>query len=91
MLLVGLTSPIMGAAADHGNRKKLFLFIYTIVCVVATIMLYSLEPGMIVVIGGYFSYDKASFYIVGLIAGIAMGSSQAASRALMGGLIPEFH
>jgi UMF1 family MFS transporter len=41
------------------------------------------------VAGGYISYDKVSFYIVGLIAGIAMGSSQAASRALMGGLIPE--
>jgi UMF1 family MFS transporter len=44
---------------------------------------------MVVVAGGYVSYDKVSFYIVGLIAGIAMGSSQAASRALMGGLIPE--
>lgn len=42
-----------------------------------------------VVIGGYFSYDQFTFYMVGLIAGIAMGSSQAASRALMGRLIPE--
>lgn len=44
---------------------------------------------MIVVIGGFFSYDKAAFYMVGLVAGVAMGSSQAASRALMGRLIPE--
>ena len=44
---------------------------------------------MVVVVGGFFSYDKATFYIVGLIAGVAMGSSQAASRALMGRLIPE--
>jgi len=44
---------------------------------------------MIVVIGGFFSFDKATFYVVGLIAGVAMGSSQAASRALMGRLIPE--
>ena len=44
---------------------------------------------MIVVVGGFFSYDKATFYLVGLIAGVAMGSSQAASRALMGRLIPE--
>jgi len=42
-----------------------------------------------VVVGGFLSYDKATFYIVGLIAGVAMGSSQAASRALMGRLITE--
>lgn len=44
---------------------------------------------MLVVVGGFFSFEKATFYIVGLIAGVAMGSSQAASRALMGRLIPE--
>ncbi|MGD9487086.1 MAG: MFS transporter [Calditrichaceae bacterium] len=40
-------------------------------------------------VGAFFSYDQLSFYAVGLIAGIAMGSSQSASRALMGILIPE--
>jgi len=44
---------------------------------------------MIVVIGGFLSYNAATFYAVGLIAGVAMGSSQAASRAMMGRLIPE--
>lgn len=44
---------------------------------------------MIVVIGGFLSTGPASFYVVGLIAGVAMGSSQAASRALMGQLIPQ--
>ncbi len=44
---------------------------------------------MIVVVGGFLSFTAATFYIVGLIAGVAMGSSQAASRALMGRLIPE--
>ncbi len=44
---------------------------------------------MSVAIGGFLSYSAATFYIVGLIAGVAMGSSQAASRALMGRLIPE--
>ncbi len=44
---------------------------------------------MAVVVGGFLSFTAATFYIVGLIAGVAMGSSQAASRALMGRLIPE--
>lgn len=44
---------------------------------------------MLVVLGGFLSQSVFSFYIVGLIAGIAMGSSQASSRALMGRLIPE--
>lgn len=44
---------------------------------------------MLVVVGGFFSNSASSFYMVGLVAGIAMGSSQAASRALMGRLIPE--
>lgn len=35
-------------------------------------------------IGAFFSYDKTSFYIVGNIAGLAIGSSQSASRALIG-------
>ena len=42
-----------------------------------------------VTLGAFFSYDKISFYIVGMFAGVAMGSSQAASRALMGNFIPE--
>ncbi len=43
---------------------------------------------ILVTIGGFFSYDMVTFYIVGLLAGVAMGSSQSASRALMGKLIP---
>jgi len=42
-----------------------------------------------VILGGFFSQSAFSFYLVGLVAGLAMGSSQSASRALMGQLIPE--
>ncbi len=48
MSIVALSAPIMGAVADYSNRKKLFLFIYTMLCITATAMLYYLQPGMIV-------------------------------------------
>lgn len=47
MLIVAVSAPIIGAMADYGNRKKQFLFSYSITCILATIALYYLEPGMI--------------------------------------------
>jgi UMF1 family MFS transporter len=44
---------------------------------------------MAVTLGAFLSNSVWSFYLVGLTAGIAMGSTQAASRAMMGRLIPE--
>ncbi len=43
-ITVALLSPIMGALADRGGYRKLFLFISTVVCVVGTVMLYFPEP-----------------------------------------------
>ncbi len=47
MSLVALSAPLMGAVADYSNRKKLFMLIYTILCIMAMASLYFLEPGMI--------------------------------------------
>jgi len=47
MLLVALRSPSLGAVADYSSRKKYFLFIYSLVCITATALLYSLQSGMI--------------------------------------------
>ena len=47
MLLVALSAPVIGAIADYGNRKKEFLFGYSLTCIIATMTLYYLEPGMI--------------------------------------------
>lgn len=46
---------------------------------------------ILVVLGAYFAPDVTSYYIVGLVAGIAIGSSQASSRTLMGYLTPPAH
>jgi UMF1 family MFS transporter len=43
----------------------------------------------IVVIGAYFVEDKSVFFVIGMLAGIAMGSSQSASRSMMGLLTPR--
>ncbi len=41
-----------------------------------------------VVIGAFFSQDKLTFFIIGMIAGLALGSCQASSRSLMSTIIP---
>ena len=46
-LTVALLSPIMGALADRGGYRKLFLLISTAVCIGATAMLYTPLPGEI--------------------------------------------
>ncbi len=43
-----------------------------------------------VVIGAFLSQDKLTFFVVGTIAGLALGSCQASSRSLMSTILP-FH
>jgi MFS transporter, UMF1 family len=40
------------------------------------------------VVGAYYCYTKPGFYLVGMFAGLAMGSSQAASRTLVAAMSP---
>ena len=47
MFLVAVSSPVLGAIADYSSRKKRFLFVYSMVCILATISLYFLSAGMI--------------------------------------------
>lgn len=44
-----------------------------------------------VVVGAYFATTKLTFFFVGGVAGIALGSSQSASRSLMAKLTPAEH
>ena len=67
-------SVILGIVADKIGQKK-------------TIVI-SLFMWLVTVALAYFVYDKTGFYIVGLIAGAAMGSCQSASRSLMSKLTP---
>jgi UMF1 family MFS transporter len=45
MLLVALISPVLGAQADYSGRRKRFLFVFTLVSVIATALLALSGPG----------------------------------------------
>lgn len=47
MLLVGLSSPYLGAVSDGTARKKLFTGIYTAVCIAATALMWTVGRGQI--------------------------------------------
>lgn len=47
-LTVALLSPFLGAVADRGGHRKLFLLLTTIICVVATTGLYTVLPGSVI-------------------------------------------
>jgi len=44
---VGLASPFLGALADRGGFRKLFVIIATLICAVATATLYTVLPGQV--------------------------------------------
>ena len=67
-------SVLLGIVADSIGQKKTIII--------------SLILWLITVLIAYLVHDKTGFYVVGLIAGIAMGSSQSTSRSLMTKLTP---
>lgn len=48
MLTVALISPVAGAVADFSGRKKLFLILTTLMTVIATALMYFVQPGDVV-------------------------------------------
>ncbi len=48
MLVTALLSPIFGAVADNGAGKKRFLGVFTVLCILATALLYFVGEGMVV-------------------------------------------
>ena len=46
-LIVAALSPILGAVADRGGYRKLYLLVTTVVCVLASIALYFPVPGQV--------------------------------------------
>ncbi|MBK9099175.1 MAG: MFS transporter [bacterium] len=67
-------SVLLGIVADKIGQKK---------TIVITLFIWLLTVAL-----AYFIYDKTGFYVVGLLAGAAMGSSQSTSRSLMSKLTP---
>lgn len=67
-------SVILGIVADSIGQKK--TIIITLALWIITVMI------------AFLIHDKNAFYVVGLLAGAAMGSSQSTSRSLMSKLTP---
>jgi len=70
-----LGSVIFGIITDHIGPKK---------TITITLFIW-----IVVVIGAFFATSKFVFYIVGLLAGASIGSSQSSSRSLMALLTPK--
>ncbi|MCI0707859.1 MAG: MFS transporter [Ignavibacteriae bacterium] len=67
-------SLVFGVLADKlGHKKTLTL---------------SLLIWVVIVVIAYFTTDKTTFFVVGFLAGIALGSSQSSSRSLMSAIVP---
>lgn len=47
-LIVALSSPVLGAIADRGGYRKLFVVVSTLICIVATAALYTVLPGQVI-------------------------------------------
>ncbi|MCS6803682.1 MAG: MFS transporter [Acidobacteriota bacterium] len=47
MLLVAVTSPVMGAIADYTGVRKRLLVVYTLLSIIGTCLLATVQPGMI--------------------------------------------
>ena len=43
-LVIAFTSPIVGAIADQGGRRKLWLAVFTSLCIIATALLWTIKP-----------------------------------------------
>ncbi len=46
-VVVAVCAPILGALADHGGYRKLFVLLATLLCVLATMALYPVLPGQV--------------------------------------------
>lgn len=60
-IIVALVSPYVGAMADRGGYRRLFLLISTLVCIVGTTVLYFAQPGQIVMALVFFTLANIAF------------------------------
>ncbi|MDY6856950.1 MAG: MFS transporter [Thermodesulfobacteriota bacterium] len=60
-IIVALLSPMLGALADRGGYRKLFLLVATILCVIATTALYFVMPGQTTLALTWFIVANISF------------------------------
>ena len=77
MVFVAVTSPFAGAVADWTGRRKRLLAIYTLVAIVATALLATVAPGMVV-------YG----FLVSILAGIGFEGAMVFYNSFLPELVP---
>lgn len=60
-IIIAILSPIMGAIADQGGLRKTFLFFWTIVCIIFSVLLYFPQKGDIYFALGIFIIANIAF------------------------------
>lgn len=80
MLVVALTSPVMGAIADRGGLKKILLGVYTAVCVVAVALFTTIHPG-----------DLPWAFLLAVVANIGFEGALVFYNAYLPELAPKSH
>ena len=65
-LVVAVCAPFLGALADHGKFRKLFVLIATLICVIATASLYTVEPGSVLLALGLMVMANIAFEFGGV-------------------------
>ena len=69
-IFVSFLSPMLGALADSGGYRKLFLIISTYLCVLATISLYFFHPGQVFMFGSTEIHVSIIALVIFIIANI---------------------
>ena len=76
MVIVAVTSPLLGGIADHAGVRKSFFIWLTMACVVATALLATVRPGMVLTgfalgVAGLVTYEAALVYYNSYLPGLA--------------------
>ena len=73
-LMVVITAPVLGAIADHRARRKQFLFVTYLLCIVATALLWFVEPGLV---------------LLGMVLLVVSNYAYASGEALIASFLPN--
>ena len=65
-LVIALLYPIMGAIADNGGYRKIFLIFWTWVCIIFSILLYFPLKGEVILALSFFCIAKIGFEMGGV-------------------------
>lgn len=76
LVIVGLLSPLLGAMADHSGRKKFFIALHSLLCIVPTMMLMGVgrgevAEGMFLFILANIGFQGALSFYDAMLPGIA--------------------